>query len=74
MSLRVTASAANLLMPSRSFSTAICSSLKAKRKAASSLMYDCLAMSRLAAVEESSFWGTASWEEMSSSRRLGCGC
>ena len=38
MSLRVMASAANLLMPSRSFSTAIWSSLKSKRKTDSLLM------------------------------------
>lgn len=38
MPLRVSASAANLEIPSRSFSTAICSSLKSKRKRDSSLM------------------------------------
>lgn len=38
MSLRVMASAANLEIPSRSFSTAICSSLKSKRKRGSLLM------------------------------------
>ena len=71
MALRVTASAANLEIPSRSFSTAICSSLKSKRKVASSEMYVFLGMLRAAAALESSFWGTAAWEFRSSSRRLG---
>ncbi len=38
MLLSVSASAANLLMPSRSFSTAIWSSLKSKRNSGSSVM------------------------------------
>jgi len=38
ISFRVTASAANLEIPSRSFSTAMACSLKSKRKSASSLM------------------------------------
>lgn len=71
MSLSVTASAANFEMPSRSFSTAICSSLKSKRKVASSLMY--VFLSRLSddAPDASSFLGTESCELNSCSRRLG---
>jgi hypothetical protein len=73
VALRVSASAANLEIPSRSFSTAIWSSLKSKRKEASSLMYDFFSMSRVAAWEASSFAGTASLELRSSSSRLGWG-
>ncbi len=72
MSFNVTASAANLLIPSRSFSTAIWSSLKSKRNSASSLMYAFLLISRVAAPEASSFLGTLAVEFKRSSRRLGC--
>jgi hypothetical protein len=72
MSLSVTASAANLEMPSRSFSTAICSSLKSKRKSASLLIYDFFSRLRDDAFAASSFLGTASLELYSCSSRLGC--
>ena len=71
MSLRVTASAANLLIPSRSFSTAICSSLKSKRKSDSSLMYDFLSMLSDVAAAASSFLGTGAVSFLSCSRREG---
>jgi hypothetical protein len=71
ISLRVSASAANLLIPSRNFSTAIWSSLKSKRKSASLSMYVFRSISRDLACEASSFLGTASLEPWSSSRRLG---
>lgn len=71
MSLSVMASAANLLIPSRSFSTAIWSSLKSKRNRGSSLMYDFFSRLSEEADEESSFLGTEASELMSSSSRLG---
>ena len=73
-SLSVTASAANLLIPSRSFSTAMASSLKSNRKSASLSMYVFFGMSRLLALAASSFLGTTSWEFIKSSRRLGYIC
>jgi len=71
MSLRVTASAANLEIPSRSFSTAIWSSLKKKRNSASLLMYVFFSRSNFAASLASSFWGISSCELYSCSSRLG---
>lgn len=62
MFLSVMASAANLEMPSRSFSTAIVSSLKSKRNSDSSLIYDFLGMSRVVASLAFSFRGTLSFE------------
>jgi hypothetical protein len=74
MSFRVTASAANLEIPSRSFSTAICWSLKSKRNVASSLMYVFFAMSSAWASAASSFLGTAADELYRSSRSAGLTC
>lgn len=72
MSLSVTASAANLEIPSRSFSTAIWSSLKWKRNSGSLLMKVFFSMLRLDALAASSFLGTGASELYRSSRRLGC--
>jgi hypothetical protein len=71
ISFSVTASAANLLIPSRSFSTAMTSSLKKNRKSASSSTYVSFLMSRLDALVASSFLGTGAVEAINSSRRLG---
>ena len=69
--LSVTASAANFEMPSRSFSTAICCSLKSKRKEASSSMYVCFEISKADALVESSFWVTGLSAVNNSSKRFG---
>lgn len=59
---RVSASAANFEIPSRSFSTAMASSFRSNRKSDSLFRYERLGMSRDAAPAGSSFLGTASVE------------
>lgn len=71
MSLRVTASAANLEIPSRSFSTAITCSLKSKRNKDSSFKYVFFSMFNFRASFAFSFCGTLAEELKSSSSRLG---
>ena len=69
--LSVTASAANLLIPSLSFSTAMACSLKSKRNFSSLLMYDFFSRLSEEASDAFNFLGTESLLSYSCSNRFG---
>ena len=72
IALSVLASAANLLIPSRSFSTAIACSLKSNLNFSSLLRYDFFSISNDPAFAAFSFLGMSSLLPYNSSRRFGC--